>query len=74
MSKIEDKHTEEPIGLFQVMLSVLAGAFGVQSSENRKRDFARGRPLQFVITGIIFTVIFVVGMAALVNSIITSAG
>lgn len=66
----DDKNTGQ-LTFFEVMLSVLASAFGVQSSKNRERDFAKGNPVHFIMVGILFTVIFVVGMVLLVNTIIT---
>jgi len=66
----EPKNNEEPLTFLQVMFSIFASAFGVQSSDNRKRDFARGKPIHFIASGILFTVIFVVGMAFLVNAVI----
>jgi len=54
----------------QVVGSTLAAAFGVQSKENKVRDFERGKPHQFIIAGVVFTLIFLVGMIALVNLIV----
>ncbi|MAM71994.1 MAG: hypothetical protein CMP91_12710 [Gammaproteobacteria bacterium] len=41
------------------MLSVIQASIGVQSEENRKRDFTQGRLLPFIIAALIFTVSFV---------------
>ena len=46
-------------GLLAVTFSVVAAAFGVQSRENRERDFQSGSPLPYILGGIIFTVLFV---------------
>ncbi len=48
-----------PLSFWQVLLSVLAAAFGVQSGKNRQRDFSRGRPLHFVLIGLLATALFV---------------
>ena len=48
-----------PLRFWQVLLSVLAAAFGVQSGKNRQRDFSRGRPLHFVVIGLLATALFV---------------
>ncbi len=48
-----------PLSFWQVLLSVLAAAFGVQSGKNRQRDFSRGRPLHFVVIGLLATALFV---------------
>lgn len=73
MPSTEENTKAEQLTFIEVMLSVLASAFGVQSSKNRKRDFARGNPIHFVMVGILFTVVFVVGMAVLVNTILAQA-
>jgi len=54
----------------QVVSSTLAAAFGVQSKENKVRDFERGKPHQFIIAGVVFTLVFLFGMIALVNVIV----
>ncbi|WP_279254159.1 DUF2970 domain-containing protein [Candidatus Seongchinamella marina] len=73
MPHTDNNTKKEQLTFIQVMLSILASAFGVQTSQNRKRDFAKGNPLHFVISGILFTIIFVVGMIMLVNTILTNA-
>ncbi|MGX2040468.1 DUF2970 domain-containing protein [Methylocaldum sp. MU1018] len=60
--------------LFQVIGSVVAAAFGVQSSANRERDFASGSAKTYIIGGIIFTVLFVLAIMTAVNLVIKSAG
>ena len=54
----------------EVVSSTLAAAFGVQSKENKERDFARGKPHQFIIAGFVFTLLFLGAMIALVNVIV----
>ena len=56
--------------LVDVLKSVLASFFGVQSDENRKRDFQHGSPAQFIIIGLILTVLFIVGIIFLVKLIL----
>lgn len=51
--------SNKDLSLWQVMGSVLASFLGVQKQANRERDFARGRPSQFIIVGLLFTAIFV---------------
>jgi hypothetical protein len=46
--------------ILQVILSVLAAAFGVQSSKNHQRDFSQSSPKPYIIVGIAFTIIFIV--------------
>ena len=63
---------EEPgrLTVFQIIGSTVAAAFGVQSSRNRARDFERGKPLHFIVAGVLFTALFVIGMIALVNVVL----
>ncbi|WP_249673572.1 DUF2970 domain-containing protein [Pseudomonas abieticivorans] len=48
----------KPPTLWQMLHSVLAAAFGVQSNKNRERDFTHGKPVHFIALGIAFTVVF----------------
>lgn len=56
--------------LLQVMGSVLAAGFGVQSKENKVRDFTRGRPFHFIVAGLLFTLALLAGLVAVVNLIV----
>ena len=58
---------DKPLDPLQVSASVLAAAFGVQSSKNRERDFSRGRLHHFVIAGVTFTAVFVLAVYAVVR-------
>lgn len=62
--------SEQPLTLPQVMGSVLAAGFGVQSKENKERDFKRGKPLHFIIAGVTFTLAFLAGLITLVMVIV----
>ncbi len=72
MPRIENPN-EAPPGLWQVVQSVAAAFFGVQSERNRQRDFTRGKPSQFIIIGLIATALFVVTMILAVNLILRFA-
>ncbi len=67
------EHNEEPLSLWEVACSVLAAAFGVQSKANKKRDFTRGKPGQFIAIGLIFTVIFLFAVFGLVQLVLSAA-
>jgi uncharacterized membrane protein len=54
----------------EVIKSVLAAAIGVQSDENRQKDFAQGSLSTYVIAGIVFTVLFVSGLIFLVSFVL----
>ena len=58
------------LSLWQVVCSVFAAGFGVQSKENKVRDFTHGKPLQFVIAGLLFTIGFLIMLISIVNMIV----
>ena len=60
--------------LKQVIASVLAAGFGVQSNENRERDFRSGSGTQFVIIGLLATVAFIVTIFLVVKLVLKLAG
>lgn len=68
----EDKRA--PPSLLQTIGSVLAAMIGVQSNERRERDFARGRPRDFIIIGLVLTVLFVLVVWGVVKLVTTLAG
>jgi len=59
---MDDPLNESPDGkpptFWQMLHSVMAAAFGVQSGKNRERDFTHGKPVHFVALGLLFTIIF----------------
>jgi len=61
---------DQDLTLGQVMGSVLAAGFGVQSKDNKVRDFSRGKPLQFIVAGLIFTTLFLLGLVTIVNLVV----
>ena len=70
----QSEDTEKGLTILQLIGSTLAAAFGVQSSKNRNRDFSRGKPSQFIIVGIVFTVLFVLGIVSVVRLVLSSVG
>lgn len=54
MSSNKDK-----ISLFQLITSVSAAMFGVQSDKNRERDFAKGNIWHFIIIGVVLALVFI---------------
>ena len=71
-----DKHApadpgeDRDLSIAEVIGSVFAAGFGVQSRENKLRDFRRGKPLQFIAAGLILTFGLLFGLIALVNLIV----
>lgn len=56
--------------LAQVIGSVLAAAFGVQSEENRKRDFQHGNPATFAAVGAVATILFILLIYGIVRLVV----
>ena len=52
------------------ILSVLQAFFGVQSSENRARDFEQGDPKVFFVIAIVITIVFMLSLFVFVNYIV----
>ncbi|WP_409522461.1 DUF2970 domain-containing protein [Nitrincola sp. MINF-07-Sa-05] len=49
--------------MLDVIKSVLAAFFGVQSEANRKRDFEAASPWMFIVVGIVLAAVFVLIVA-----------
>ena len=69
-----EKKSDEDTSLtfWQMALSTVAAAFGVQSSSNRKRDFTKGKASHFILFGIGFTVLFVLAVVMVVRTVLSS--
>ena len=71
---MNDNSSNQKPGVGSIILSTLAAAFGVQSSKNRERDFGKGNFKVYVVSGIIFTVLFILAVATLARFAIHQAG
>jgi hypothetical protein len=72
-SRMHDQEPQPPT-FWQMLQSVLAAAFGVQSGKNRARDFNHGKPSYFVALGLLFTLCFVLTIFGLVKLVLYYAG
>ncbi len=52
--------------------SVFAALIGVQSQENRKKDFERGHASDFILYGILTVIALLITVAMIVNYVISS--
>ena len=64
----------KPPSLLSVLASVLAGMFGVQSNRKREQDFTHGKPSQYILIGLIVTVVFVLTIWGVVSLVLRLAG
>ncbi len=60
--------------LWQTLLSVLSSFFGVQSERNRERDFHGGRPVHYILIGLLMAALFVISIILLVRWALILAG
>ena len=58
------------MNLLRYIISVLRAFLGVQSSENRDRDFDQGTPRMFVVLAIALTIIVVAGLFVFVDHVV----
>lgn len=72
----EDKplNDDDRVTFLQLLQSVLAALLGVQSESARHRDFSKGRPLHFIIIGVVATVLLVLIFAGIVRLILSVSG
>ena len=64
----EDVQRKQPF--WRNMLSVMQASFGVQSQENKERDFANGSITGFIAAALIFTVLFVLTLVVVVKTVL----
>ena len=62
--------TRRSLTFFQMVGSILASFFGVQSSEKRERDFALGKPLAFFLVGVLMTAVWYGAIALVVHFVV----
>lgn len=56
--------------IVQVISSVLSAAIGVQSTENRERDFTGGSAKTYIVAGIVFTILFIMMILGVVRIVL----
>ncbi|MDD1782126.1 DUF2970 domain-containing protein [Enterovibrio sp. ZSDZ35] len=70
------KRTEEPkdnkVGILEIVKSVFAAMFGVQSDKNRQRDFQQASMVPYIVVGVVFVILFVLGLIGVVSLITPS--
>ncbi|WP_371316335.1 DUF2970 domain-containing protein [Shewanella sp. NIFS-20-20] len=55
----------------QAFMSAAAAFLGVQSEQQRQRDFSEQSPLPFIIAGVVLAVIFVASLMAIVSLVLS---
>lgn len=69
----KEKQQPQKLTLWQIIGSVLAAAFGVQSNKNRERDFTQGKPITYIFAGVIFTLVFIIAVSTIVKLVLSNA-
>lgn len=57
-----DNNQPSQVSTWEVIVSVFRAWFGVQTEKNRKRDFSTNDPTPFIIAGVIFALVMIVGV------------
>ncbi len=71
---MSDQDKKKSPGIFSILQSVLAAMFGVQSEEKREKDFEGGSFASYIFVGIIMTIVFVLSIVWIANSIVDGSG
>jgi len=79
MSKIvtmsnDNNNKKNKVTVLTIIGSLFAGWFGVQTNENRERDFTHGKFSTFIVAAIIFVILFVLFIVVVVNVVLHYAG
>lgn len=69
----ENKKAPQKLTLWQIISSVFAAAFGVQSNKNKERDFNQAKPTTYIIAGAIFTILFILVIVSVVSFVLSQA-
>jgi len=70
----EKSNSTKKITPLSFMGSIISAWFGVQTKDNRERDFEHGKFHHFVIGGIIFAVLFILLVIGIVKIVMSFAG
>lgn len=65
---------EKAPSFWQIVFSTMSAFLGVQSNKNRVRDFKHGNFLAYVVSGLIFTAIFIFCVVSVVKLVLSNAG
>lgn len=71
--RTEDTASDRQPNIFQVIWSILAGLFGVQSRNNRERDFNQGKAGDYIIVYVVLVLTLTIGVLIAVNMVLDAA-
>jgi hypothetical protein len=70
MSPRNDRDEPKPPSFWQVLGSVLASMFGVQSSRRHEADFTQGKPVHYILVGLLATALFILAVWGVVTLVL----
>ena len=73
VSPAQDSAEPGKPNLLQVIWSVIAALFGVQSGRNRERDFKQGKAGDYILVYVVLVVAIVLGVLIAVNMVLDAA-
>jgi len=71
---MSDQDDGQKPGFWQIVFSTLAAFLGVQSNKNRERDFKHGNIYVYIVSGLIFTMVFIFCVITVVRLVLKSSG
>lgn len=69
-SDLDEPARRKKLGFWHYVKTSLAAAVGVQSNQNRELDFSQSSIIPYVITGVVFTTLFVLTLIFVVSLIV----
>jgi hypothetical protein len=72
--KPENRNQAQTPSFISVLWSVMASMFGVQSARRREADFTHGKPMHYILVGLLVTVVFILTVWGVVKLVLGLAG
>ena len=70
----EHEDQQKAPSFLSVLGSVVASMFGVQSTRRHEADFTRGKPIHYILVGLLVTVVFILTVWGVVRLVLGLAG
>ena len=70
----DNEDQQQSHSFLSVLGSVLASMFGVQSSRRREADFTHGKPIHYILVGLLVTLVFILTVWGVVKLVVGLAG
>ncbi|MFT5894003.1 MAG: hypothetical protein ACI8VW_000870 [bacterium] len=70
---VSESNERSGTGFWNVVQSVAAAMIGVQSSKNKERDFNHGKPIHFIVGGVVGTLLLLLVIWLIVQFLIVTS-